>query len=181
MSSTMEPTITLNGHPVFSGEPDLIYEDDRFVGKYVYHYTSWERLLDIAESGFRLSPLTSMNDPRESKDWFIPLSVSNDSLEDDDATVFNAAIGSCKEKVRIASFSLDEPYGDLANQFRRGFARPRMWAQYAENHKGVCVILDREALDRAIRAKYAAEGLMDSSRQSLVRGKPIPGSYVTSR
>lgn len=61
MDSKLTPTINLYDHPVFAGEPPG--------PKYVYHYTRWERLLDIMETGLRLGPLAQMNDPRESKDW----------------------------------------------------------------------------------------------------------------
>ncbi|WP_458179926.1 DUF2971 domain-containing protein [Bradyrhizobium sp. 14AA] len=32
----------------------------------------------------------------------------------------------------------------------RGFCRPRMWQQYGDNYRGVCMVYDRQALDDAI-------------------------------
>lgn len=33
---------------------------------------------------------------------------------------------------------------------RHGYSRPRMWAQYAENHKGICIIFDAVKLNKII-------------------------------
>ena len=63
-----------------------------------------------------------------------------------------------KSKIRVAAFCLDQPFGNMDNQGRRGYARPRMWAQYAENHHGVCIVLDRAGLDQAIRQRYPEQG-----------------------
>jgi hypothetical protein len=38
------------------------------------------------------------------------------------------------------------------NIWGRGFSRPRMWQQYGDNYRGVCMIFDRAALQRAIEA-----------------------------
>jgi hypothetical protein len=46
-------------HPVsFRGAG---FDDD----KYVYHYTRWERLLDIGYTGVLFGSLAAVNDPRE--------------------------------------------------------------------------------------------------------------------
>ena len=49
MTASLIPMIDLKGHPVFD------YEDPKGPAdpdKYVYHYTKWERLLNIMDSGF---------------------------------------------------------------------------------------------------------------------------------
>jgi len=40
--------------------------------------------------------------------------------------------------------------------FQKGYCRPRMWAQYAENHRGVCLIFDGKRLHENIK-KYATD------------------------
>jgi hypothetical protein len=35
-----------------------------------------------------------------------------------------------------------------------GYARPRMWAQYADNHKGVCLLFDKNKIDEKIQQKF---------------------------
>jgi len=146
VDSKQAPTINLYDHPVFTGEPPGL--------KYVYHYTRWERLLDIMETGLRLGPLAQMNDPRESKDWLPNLLIQGPTLPDETAMIAEEEARDYKRKIRVAAFCLDQPFGNMDNQGRRGYARPRMWAQYAENHRGVCIVLDRVGLDQAIRQRY---------------------------
>ena len=40
----------------------------------------------------------------------------------------------------------------------RGFGRPRMWAQYGDNHTGVCLVFDRAALERELRSRIERYG-----------------------
>jgi hypothetical protein len=149
MDPERTPTINPCEHSVFSEEPPML--------KYVYHYTKWERLLDIMETGLRLGPLAQMNDPRESKDWLLNLLIQGQDLTDEAAMVAEEESRNYKRKIRIGSFSLDQPFGAVENQGRRGYARPRMWAQYADNHRGVCIVLRHAGLDRAIRQRYPEE------------------------
>jgi hypothetical protein len=138
------------GHPIFDYEDPEGPEDP---DKYVYHYTKWERLLNIMDTGFRLSVLASMNDPRESKDWILH-TVSYESGVTVDRKALNDAVADYKRKIRVGAFCRDlRPTSDRAPSLR-GYGRPRMWAQYAENHSGVCIVLDRERLNQAIHSKY---------------------------
>jgi DUF2971 family protein len=150
MAATPKPMIETKGHPIFD------YEDPKGPAdpdKYVYHYTKWERLLNIVDSGFRLSVLAYMNDPRESKDWILhTTSYKPGTIVDREA--LNGAVADCMRKVRVGAFCLDRPSTSDRVPTLRGYGRPRMWAQYAENHRGVCIVLDRESLNQAIRSKY---------------------------
>ena len=145
------PGIDLGSHPVFNDGALADGDSER----YVYHYTKWERLLDIMHTGLRLGPLAQMNDPRESKDWYPPLVFRGDlRLTANEIAVFNRAVAEYRKRIRIVAFCLDQPFGEGYNRSRRGYSRPRMWAQYAENHKGVCIVMDRVGLDQAIRLGY---------------------------
>jgi Protein of unknown function (DUF2971) len=152
MASVPTPKIDLGSHPVFSDKAlaDGSYE------RYIYHYTKWERLLDIMHTGLRLGPLAQMNDPRESKDWYPRLSFRGDpSLTNNEIAAYIAAVAEYKKKIRVAAFCLDRrPSGEGYDRSHRGYSRPRMWAQYAENHKGVCIVIDRTGLDQAIHLRY---------------------------
>jgi hypothetical protein len=145
------PGIDLGSHPVFNDRTLADGNSER----YVYHYTKWERLLDIMHTGLRLGPLAQMNDPRESKEWYPPLSFRGDAqFTAKEIAAFNQAIAGYKKMIRIAASCLDRPFNEGYNRSRRGYSRPRMWAQYAENHKGVCIVIDRAGLDRAIHLRY---------------------------
>jgi hypothetical protein len=150
MDANLNPMIEIENHPVFYCE---IPENPDDPGEYVYHYTKWERLLDIMNSGFRLSELAYMNDPRESKDWFLH-TVSHKPGTSVDRHALNEAVADYRRKLRIGAFCLDQPSSPDGDPSQRGYARPRMWAQYGENHGGVCIVLRRERLDQAIRGKH---------------------------
>ena len=121
--------------------------------RYVYHYTRWERLLDIAHNGFRLGPLAYMNDPRESKNWYLGHTTFG-NREPIDSSILWKEAADYRRQVKVASFSRDiRGYTREEIRFRSGYARPRMWAQYAGNHTGVCIVINRDGLDHAIRSQ----------------------------
>jgi hypothetical protein len=139
--------INLQGHAVFSRDADFNFD------RYVYHYTRWERLLDIAHNGFRLGPLAYMNDPRESKNWYLGHTTFGNREPIDSSILWKEAMD-YRRQVKVASFSRDIPgYTREEIRFRSGYARPRMWAQYAGNHTGVCIVINRDGLDHAIRSQ----------------------------
>jgi hypothetical protein len=144
--------VDIASHAVFRDDPAQVFRN-----QYVYHYTQWDRLLDISETGFRLSALSKFNDPRESQAWTLDLELSDRSS----AVVMHeleSAVADIRSRIRVGAFARDEPYGAVLYQGRRGFARPRMWAQYAGNHTGVCIVFDRTALDGSVRRRYPAGG-----------------------
>ena len=49
------------------------------------------------------------------------------------------------DDISALGMEIDTIYG-------RGFCRPRMWAQYARNHTGACLIFERARFDRQVRA-----------------------------
>lgn len=148
MDLNLQPTIDVGSHAAFNRGNDFD------INRYVYHYTRWECLLDIAHKGIRLGSLANMNDPRESKDWYLS-PVSWDTQHHIDMVEFWKVVAECKRRVKIASFSKDMRSNvSESSGIQNGYAHPRMWAQYAANHTGVCVVLERQSLDDAIRAQY---------------------------
>lgn len=134
-----EPFVVPRSHPVFKPEGD---GPDRFI----YHYTSWAALLDIAYSGLRFTSLDRMNDPRESKEWFLGI---NRGSTDDTTGVWKTA-HDYRKRVRVATFCTDETSDEVGIPLRRGFRHPRMWAQYGGNHTGACIVLDRAGFERRV-------------------------------
>jgi Protein of unknown function (DUF2971) len=126
-------------------------------GKYVFHYTKLDTALrHILWTGrLRLSPYAKTNDPRESKDWEftyiteIPSRVSESVWGE--LTDRANAIG--KRVCRVLCTTQDEPERQNPREhISRGYCHPRMWAQYAEGHSGVCLVLDKALLNSTIEA-----------------------------
>jgi hypothetical protein len=55
-------------------------------------------------------------------------------------------------------FSEDSAGADPRSLLHRGWAHPRMWAQYAGDHTGVCLFFDKRALERQMRAVLTEHG-----------------------
>ena len=49
-------------------------------------------------------------------------------------------------KLLALTIDTEKGYGGRAQPFGRGWARARMWDQYAEQHRGVCLVFDRAKL-----------------------------------
>lgn len=144
-----------------------LFTNDFDTNKYLYHYTSFESALKIIDTNTLLfSKINNTNDPSESKIKIIFSPNENDYNE----SVKNInMITDCFKKyndfVQLLCLSMDtkinkkemakilsvmtkkEIYYNIAG---RGFALPRMWAQYGSNNKGVCFILNKEALLKLI-------------------------------
>lgn len=127
--------------------------------KYLYHYTSVEKAIKILYyETLQFSSITTTNDIFEQKpklsfeDSDIEISIKAKKIQN----YFNKQ----RNRVKILCFSQDNQKiikdenlpkdKQLANVIGRGFALPRMWAQYASNSEGVCFIINKEKLLRQL-------------------------------
>jgi hypothetical protein len=133
----------------------------------LYHYTPLKSLLERILPTFRLriSALRRMNDPRETRDWVYPVSGGKSAEPPDDTgeTGAYSLIAKLANTIRTQEWlalcltSDDADYdspgaadGRSLDQYARGYARPRMWAHYGDNHRGGCLVLDGPRLHAAI-------------------------------
>jgi Protein of unknown function (DUF2971) len=124
--------------------------------KFLYHYTRLDTFIEhiFRTKSLRLSTFENLNDPRESKTFeFSVFGRLLDDKENNPNTLSSRANNFLKNQHRILSFSTDVESAIVANRdyfhvanHERGFSRPRMWAQYAGNHTGVCLVIDKEML-----------------------------------
>lgn len=117
--------------------------------QYLYHYTPSETAekFILTNGTLRFSSLRNTNDPRESKDWKFSLSSSAYDLGKYDCESVSRKISmALKDLANLGCFVRDHQNltGDcIRDSPKRGFARPRMWAQYGDRHKGVCLVFDK--------------------------------------
>jgi len=132
--------------------------------KYLYHYTSSGTLLEkiITNQMLRFSPLDKTNDPRETKEWQFSISrnTSEDASPSDLTSIMNHASSIVKRNVKALCLSKDQQIDndDPEDIFKRGYGKLRMWAQYGENHKGACLIFDKEELTKTIEQSLHDRG-----------------------
>lgn len=128
---------------------------------YIYHYTTIDSLIKyiLPQKRLRFSRLDSTNDPEE-KRWHIP-QCCNDTGMDEDVFIKKAERNAYISVLialhsRILCFSQDN---NGHNQFSglymgKGFARPRMWAQYSQNHTGACLVFNKQKVVNWFNKKY---------------------------
>lgn len=137
----------------------------------VYHYTRREIAIErILLSGMiQMGSLGVTNDPRESKDWsfvgtYYPYSVVHLNPYYDMGEVQDAANRIRRNEWWFLSVCRDDPSIDAmaptGNDYKYGYARSRMWAQYAQNHCGICLEFDGVALHNAIEQSLPSGALL---------------------
>jgi len=134
------------------------------IPKELCHYTKRDTALEKILFGgkIRLGLLGLTNDPKESK-WnpiaalypenYMPKHEEMIQLGDEAQRV-------SKEEWKVLCMSQhfavrkykEETKNTVISKFRHGYSRPRMWAQYAENHSGVCLIFDGKKLHANIES-----------------------------
>ncbi|NPY11719.1 DUF2971 domain-containing protein, partial [Pseudomonas aeruginosa] len=70
-----------------------------------------------------------------------------------------------KDRTFLACFSRDEAglTGDhMSDIALRGFCKPRMWAQYGDNHKGVCLVFLRDRIESLIDHQFSSSHIIAS-------------------
>lgn len=123
--------------------------------KLLFHYTSLESACNILSSNkLRLSNLANMNDPLEfcKPDCFGFGDVRTDIMKKAMRELM-ASLQERENKIRLICFCKDfyckgewnnenlQNYS--SNLTFKGWARSRMWAQYADNHRGVCLVFNK--------------------------------------
>jgi hypothetical protein len=102
-----------------------------------------------------------MNDPREFKNLSLPTMTTNGkTLTRKQLKATERCVNLLRGKVRLGAFTRDDDAqgkGGLRLTDARGYARPMMWAHYAKNHRGVCLVFDRTPLETALRARFGPD------------------------
>lgn len=120
--------------------------------RFLYHYCSLDTAKKIVSGqSLRMGEFQRTNDPKESKEWhFDLLSRSHTDFRGFDSGKLSTELSDAiKKHTRVLCFCRDSGglTGDhLADVSLRGHFKARMWAQYAKDHTGVCLILDRKRL-----------------------------------
>ncbi len=122
----------------------------------IYHFTKKETLIEYILNNHELKTgnFTNANDPYEYKHKLVPafgwgwedkdyLKVSNCTNEIDNLI----------KKSGFLSFSKNK-YSVTGNLVQNGYEKSRMWAQYADNHYGACLVFSSKLLIEEIKHKF---------------------------
>lgn len=143
------------------------------IPKDLFHYTKMETALEkiLPNKSLKISPIGFTNDPRETKSWSIPkLQPSNDHQKSQFELiryVLDEVVPKVmKEEWKVLCFAsegyvpvhVDDALEKFQyKSFNHGYAHPRMWAQYASNHRGVCLWFDGEKISENIKRELGNE------------------------
>jgi Protein of unknown function (DUF2971) len=128
-----------------------IREPGRWLGHYTTAATAFEHIIPTGQ--LRMSPYRLMRDPAENKDLVPGTSVAGNP--EHPVREWLEAVQKLKEardRVRLLSLTHDVvDYEPLAEVFGCCWARPRLWEQYADAHRGVCLVFNRDVLENVLR------------------------------
>lgn len=127
--------------------------DDR----YLYHYTKIDTCFKILYyQTLQFSSIGCTNDIFEQKPKVCY--ASDDMKMQQKFDKLQRALKERRTQMQLLCFSRDLPkqhctVRDEADVIGRGFALPRMWAQYAQNNQGVCLIINKDILMEQLEKK----------------------------
>lgn len=151
-------------------EQSIEFEKD----KTLYHYTSMQTAIEyIFQSGqLRLSPVMNATDPMERMTPNPHISVSGYAPE---RRCLEESVNGVKmardindyykslKQLCLCRNSPSEIEGYYPGVFEPidhfGFAKPRMWDQYADNYKGVCIALSRPKVEQSLKSDFYIENI----------------------
>ena len=138
--------------------------------KYLFHYTTREAALShiVPARCLRFSRYADMRDPLENKSWNFGRFGAGawgvaDAVTQRRQAGKHGAFEWLATEIRNRSFLLsmtqDSPV-ERAEEwpFFHGWARARMWEQYAEKHLGVCLVFDRDQFIKDVDASLRRQG-----------------------
>lgn len=129
----------------------------------LFHYTSRDTALEHILSGdsLRLSPFGKVNDPRDAKERAVVVAFSGNGKSpipiNDVARCFTERT---RRFCKLLCMTCDDrkggyPIGSNHSVHARGYGRLRMWAQYGQDHAGVCLVFNKEALVHELQKQFA--------------------------
>jgi len=151
-----------------------LYDKDFHKDNYLYHFTSLEKAIYIIEgNSLKFSKISTTNDTMEAKPKMSYFEIkSNPCL----TNIFNKIDSINQSFIQLLCFTKDSNEDKIDKNYRiclddyteRGFALPRMWAQYAKNNNGACFVFNKKKL-----IKKAEENL----NEKLIHNEDV--SYVS--
>lgn len=145
-------------------------------GELIAYYTRAATVFEhvLPEHQLRLSSFDQMRDPRENKDWVSYVTGGESartasSLEEiaeqmnrpppfDMHEALVSANRARQRRTKILCMTGEPSTRSPDEDYRRCYARPRMWEQYADTHQGACLVFDKAELHAKVMPQLEALG-----------------------
>jgi hypothetical protein len=159
-------------------------EPEGLLAHYATASAAFEHILPT--SRLRLSPYRLMRDPVENKDILPSIAWSGDPPDADRAIQeVYAHLTAARDRMRVLSLTHDADPRSEYSGFDCCWARPRMWEQYGDVHRGACLLFDRPALERAVRDAWPPEHAymrdVDYTREGIATGRGPVRTLIDER
>jgi hypothetical protein len=96
--------------------------------------------------------MTKTNGPKETKEWEFSFRIRSAEVKTSNTRNYSEAIRiKFQEMCKVICFTKDGILDCKSNNIKalnRGYSHPRMWAQYAGNHSGVCMVFSKYKLNK---------------------------------
>ncbi len=136
-------------------------------GRWLAHYSTADTVFThILPSGeLLMNPYKRMRDPVENQDLSIFVTVEQSETAGyglagiAKGRALSKPLNRIRRAGRITSLVRDAPEAEGGGTFGCCWARPRVWEQYADEHRGACLVFDRERFETAVNALPADGGV----------------------
>lgn len=134
----------------------------------IYHYTKLNTAMEfiLKTNDLRFSSFRNLNDPFEKLSRSIGYIWEGIDTSDEDY-VIDYSDGDLVNSIRLDDskllcFSQNDAQIQLSGSriidrkkyYRTGFFKPRMWSQYGDENRGICIAISRDKLTKEIKRKY---------------------------
>lgn len=121
--------------------------------KLLGHYTNLSALESILQKiELIFGSFNQTNDPYENRNLEFTIWGEEDFY---DSSLFIAE-GQLRKPFKLLCFS-------ISNEIEFFYKRPRMWSQYANNHHGCCLILDKDKFDKKFKSLKVDKSIKSKS------------------
>ena len=126
----------------------------------LFHYTRFTTAIEsiLATGKMRLSSLQNTNDPQEYKFLFFNSHAMGNVLDriEEKINCTHTQIDRIRRlESRILCFCQNDSVSNGKKLF--GYTKSRMWAQYGDNHKGICLVFSKIKLKEAFKKIISTE------------------------
>ncbi|WP_076539531.1 DUF2971 domain-containing protein [Shewanella sp. UCD-KL21] len=134
-------------------------EAERFLNnpELVFHYTKKETAIEhiLENSTLRFGGFRSTNDPQDYRRRLSEITGIIPRGDESQRTIEKKNIKRLRttinDKLESAGFLSFCKHHQTPNQIKLGCTKPRMWSQYGESHKGICLAIDKSILTEKLR------------------------------
>jgi len=147
---------------------NFLIEDSVLNSNMLFHYTKSTTGLEkiICNKFLKFNNMENTNDPKESRERDIKISYDTSKTNEVNTNIsyYKKLLNDIRLKeTKLLCFTtnkknIDKKFKKNCNEsllYQTGFFKPRMWAQYGENHRGICLGFDKDELVKAMSSiKY---------------------------